>query len=112
MQDRLYVAVRADLPSGLQAAQAVHAAFEFSDQHAEDTAAWLHGSNYLIIVAVPNEYELMGLIETAHAKGIYHTAVREPDVGDELTAVAFQPGDAARRLCSALPLALREAVAA
>lgn len=100
--------MRADLPAGLQAAQACHAAFEFSDQHAEDTTAWLRGSNYLIIVSVPDEYELMGLMEQAASKDIYFTAVREPDIGDELTAVAFKPGVAAQKLCASLPLALRE----
>lgn len=107
--DRLYVAVRADLSPGLQAAQAVHAAFEFSHQHPDVVHRWMSDSNYLVIVSVPDEGALCDLMTAAGAKGIGHTAVREPDIGDELTACVLAPGDAARRFCSNLPLALREA---
>lgn len=109
LNDRLYIAVRADLPPGLQMAQAVHAAFQFSDSHSDVMHRWMSDSNYLVIVSVPSEDALLDLITSAAHKGIGHTAVREPDIGDEVTAVVFTPGDAARRFCSSLPLALREA---
>lgn len=38
------------------------------------------------------------------------TKVNEPDLGDEYTAIALQPGEQARELCASLPLALRNAV--
>lgn len=100
--------VRADLPNGLQAAQAVHAAFEFSQQHWDLCAPWLRDSNYLVIVSVPDEYSLMGVIEQANKLGIKFTAVREPDIDDELTAVTLQPGAIAKKLCASLPLAMKE----
>ncbi len=105
---RLYVAVRSDLPSGLQMAQAVHAAFEFTRDHPTEVADWLLTSNYLVIVSVPDEDALYSLIERAGYRGITRTAVREPDIDDQITAVALGPGDAARRLCANLPLAGRE----
>jgi peptidyl-tRNA hydrolase len=105
---RLYVVVRADLSRGLQIAQSVHAAFHFSAEHPDLVGPWLRDSNFLVVCSVPTEGDLMDLISAAHAKGIERSAVREPDLDDEITAVAFAPGDAARRLCSALPLALRE----
>jgi peptidyl-tRNA hydrolase len=109
MQDqRLYIVVRADLSPGLQAAQAVHAALEFAVAHPQMTSDWTRESNYLILLALPDEYALMGLIEQANKLGIEHTAVREPDVNDEITAVALAPCAASRKLTANLPLMLRE----
>jgi peptidyl-tRNA hydrolase len=104
----LYIVVRSDLPPGLQAAQAVHAAFHFSHDHPELVAPWIIRSNFLVIVAVPDEDALLDLIKEASVRGIVRTAVREPDIDDEATAVALAPGDAARKLCAALPLALKQ----
>lgn len=113
MQDpaRLYIAVRADLPPGLQAAQAVHAAFEFSVHHPDLVRGWVRDSNYLIVVSVPDETSLIGLATRARTLGIVGHVVHEPDVDDAATALALEPGDGARRLCSSLPLMLREAKA-
>lgn len=69
-------------------------------------------SNFLVIVQVPNEDALHDLISEAHRRGIVHVGVREPDINDEVTAVALEPGLAAQKLCAQLPLALREVVAA
>src|SRR6266700_2051732 len=109
MPDRLYIAVRADLPPGLQAAQAVHAAFAFFHAQPVATGRWLLQSNFLVIVTVPDEAALLDLITEAHTRGVVHVGVREPNIGDEATAVAFTPGKAAQRLCANLPLALRQA---
>jgi peptidyl-tRNA hydrolase len=106
--DRLYIAVRADLPPGLQMAQAVHAAFHFYRDHPSVVKPWLLKSNFLVIVSVPNEDALLDLIKEAASRGITRTAVREPDIDDEATAVALAPGAAARKLCANLPLALKE----
>lgn len=102
--------MRADLPPGLQIAQVSHASFEFGHQHTDTTGYWLAGSNYLVVVAAADEQALEHLAAEAVRRGIPITAVREPDISDELTAVAFAPGDEARRLLSSLPLALRERV--
>ena len=106
-QDRLYIAVRADLTPGLQMAQAVHAMAHFCYDHADLAEPWLIKSNFLVIVAVPDEDALLDLIKAAAERGIIRTAVREPDLNQEATAVALEPGAAARRLCASLPLALK-----
>lgn len=106
--DRLYIAVRGDLRPGLQMAQAVHAAFAFHHDFPSVVRPWLLVSNYLIIVAVPDEDALLDLITEASARGIIRTAVREPDLDNDATAVALAPGADAQRLCANLPLALRE----
>jgi hypothetical protein len=86
----------------------VHAAFSFHRDHPDLTASWLCRSNYLVIVSVPDEGALLDLISAASARGIGRTAVREPDLKDEATAVALAPGREAARLCATLPLALKE----
>jgi peptidyl-tRNA hydrolase len=108
VQDRFYIIVRDDLPPGLQAAQAVHAALAFFHKHPVSIGRWLLASNFLVIVSTPNEETLLDLITEAHTRGIAHVGVREPDVNDEVTAVALAPGTAARQLCANMPLALRE----
>lgn len=106
--DRLYIAVRADLPAGLQAAQAAHAAFQFFHEYPVIAGRWFVTSNYLIIVSVPDENALAALAVHASILTTLTATVREPDINDEITAVALAPTPAARRLCSQLPLALRD----
>lgn len=71
------------------------------------TSSWYHQSNYLICVSAPDEVALAELAARAHEEGIAVTIVREPDLCDEITAVALEPGAAARRLCANLPNTLR-----
>jgi len=68
---------------------------------------WIIQSNFLVIVSVPDEDALLDLITEASRRGIIRTAVREPDLDNEATACALAPGDAARKLCANLPLALK-----
>ena len=68
---------------------------------------WLMASNNLVVVQVPNEDALLDLITTASRKGMIRAAVREPDLGNEATAVALEPGEQAAHLCASLALALR-----
>lgn len=91
----------------MQVAQAAHAAFTFAHDHPNLTRAWHEQSQYLVIVAVPDQDALRALAAKADTRGIPTTVWTEPDLNDEVTAVAFAPGQAARRLCANLPLAGR-----
>lgn len=91
----------------MQVAQAAHAAFTFAHDHPELTRAWHEQSQYLVIVAVPDQDALRALADKADTRGIPTTVWTEPDLDDAVTAVAFAPGQAARRLCANLPLAGR-----
>lgn len=93
---------------GLQAAQAVHASFHFCAEWRAIAMEWMTESNFLVVVAVPDEEALAELAGRAVEEGIARTIVREPDLGNTITAVALQPGSEARRLCAELPLALKE----
>lgn len=105
---RLYIAVRGDLPVGLAAAQAVHAAFAFATRHPSITGPWQRESQYLVVVAVPDEIALIALASRALASNLEVETWHEPDLAGAATAVAIEPGSAARRLCASLPLLGRE----
>lgn len=70
--------------------------------------AWMEDSNFLVVVAVPDEAALADLAARAVEEGLVRTIVREPDLDNAITAVALQPGVDARRLCANFPLALKE----
>jgi len=63
----------------------------------------------VVIVQVPDEDALLDLITQVSSAGLVRSAVREPDLDNEATAVAIQPGPESQWICSRLPLALREA---
>ena len=63
--------------------------------------------SYVVIVSVPDEETLAQLAGTAVEEGIVRTIFREPDLENSITAVAFEPGDVARRMCAQLPCALK-----
>jgi hypothetical protein len=83
--------------------QAGHAAIDFQHQHSEIAKDWHQNSNYLIFLTTEDLRSLEKLMLKADAKGIKYTSFYEPDV-DEITAVAFEPTDAARKLTSSLKL--------
>lgn len=93
---------------GLQAAQVAHAAFAFYDEHRAIARQWFEESNYLIILSVENEAELHTVADRAHDAYLPVTRFREPDLGDELTAIAIAPSPVTEALLSCLPLALRD----
>ncbi len=100
--EKLYVIVRNDLTPGLQCAQACHAQHLFTQRFPELARAW--GQN-LVVLQVPNEVSLEAV--RADLEGISVVSFHEPDLDNELTAIAVA-GDA-ERLLSSFPLALRTA---
>lgn len=104
--DKLYVVVRRDLPPGPQAVQSCHAAIQYCMEH--DAKEWFRVSNHLAVLSAANEDGLKKLILKARTYGIKFSTFQEPDLDDSITAVAFEPGNRGRKLCSGLPLALKE----
>lgn len=76
----------------------------------DEAERWHKESNNVVVVAVDNETELATLAASAEFDAVQVARFTEPDLGDELTAIAML-GDAARRWCSRLPLAGRETAA-
>lgn len=106
---KLYVIVRADLEPGDQIAQTGHAVANFSHRHRELFASWIDGPNNLVVLAIADETEMMKLLVRLDGHAVI--TVREPDLGNSMTAVAF-PGGAAAKLVASLPLAMKSREAA
>ena len=104
---KMYVVVRGDLPEGLRAAQAAHAVAEMCMWHPERAIEWNRttGGNYLIILEVPDERQLLDWKALVKCHGIHHELFREPDLRQEATAFAALPHPDLNDVFSPLPLA-------
>ena len=105
---KLYIVTRKDLLPGAQASQLLHACVEFGILHPEIYQEWYRASNTIVLLSTTNENKLKRLINKAENKGIRISCFNEPDMNDELTAVAFEPGEPTSLLLKELPLAMRE----
>lgn len=101
--------MRADIPPGLQLAQTAHAAIAAALRWPAPIREWNLESNNVVVVAVPDEPALISLARLARVD-LDVVVFHEPDLGDEATAIALEPGTFARRLCSSYPLAGKEPV--
>lgn len=95
------------MSAGYQAVQGMHAAIQFQFEHQELARYWFEKSNYLGFLSVANEYELHQMIEKAIAQDIKFSIFREPDIDNQITAIAIEPGAKSKKLCANLKLALR-----
>lgn len=105
---KLFIIIRNDLDQGLQAAQACHATKLFGMEHPKEDIDWYRNSNNIVLLQVPDKYSLIELAYEAICQGCACSVFREPDVGDEPTAIAIC-GRRAKKVTSHLPLALRQA---
>ena len=90
---------------GAKLAQSCHAAFAFSQEHPEISKEWIINSNYICILEIDSEQELVKLLETANRENILNSIFIEPDFNNALTAIVFAPSPQSKKLCSKLKLA-------
>ena len=93
---------------GQQAVQASHAAIDFTFEHISSAAEWHKSSNYLINLSVADEPSLEVLSAKLRLLGVDVTEFREPDLNNQMTAIAFLSDDKTKKLTSGLPLALKQ----
>lgn len=101
----MYLVTHGNLSAGYQIAQVAHVMAEYALNHHSSAKYWHHLSNSLIVLEAKDARALSDLQEKAKSRGINVQEFREPDLGDEITALAFAPGKATKRLLSNLPLA-------
>lgn len=89
-------------------AQSCHCCFQFAFDHPHLTGAWIRDSNYICILEIDNEPELVKLWERAVKEDIATSRFIEPDFDNALTAIALAPGIKSKKLCSNLKLALKD----
>ena len=106
--DKLYVITRRDLSPGYQAVQSMHALRQFTAEHPDVDKQWYEVSNYLGLLSVASEQELNSLIDKARDFDIPLSIFREPDIDNQITAIAIAPGSRSKKLVSNLQLALKE----
>ena len=82
----------------------MHAALDFAMHHPEEFKKWHSDSNYVCILAAKDEPHLLELSKLLGSIRKI-TMFREPDIGDELTAIAIAPHEGNKKLLSNLPLA-------
>jgi hypothetical protein len=85
----------------------MHALRQFTAEHPEIDKEWFEKSNYLGLLSVPDERALVNLLEQTTVHDIPLSIFREPDIDNEITAIALAPGAKSKKLCSRLPLALK-----
>jgi hypothetical protein len=93
------------LSAGYQTAQIAHVVADFIQANPEIASTWHNISNSIIVLEAEDAEALSKLQEDGRKRGITITEFREPDLGDEITALAFAPGDDTRKFLSNLPCA-------
>lgn len=68
----------------------------------------MHESEYICILRAANEIELSDLWYKSQTMKIPGACFNEPDFDNSLTAIALAPSPESKKLCSNLPLALKE----
>ncbi len=68
----------------------------------------MNNSNYICLLSVSSEHDLIKLLEKANLYNIKISVFREPDIDNQITAIALAPGAKSKKLCNNLKLALRD----
>lgn len=88
--------------------QGSHAAIQFQHEHPEIAKDWYENSNYLVFLVVKNEMELDKITYKFKQRNLIVSEFREPDIDNQLTAIAVEPGELTRKLTSKLKLMLNK----
>lgn len=105
--EKLYIIVRNDISPGLQIAQACHAQREFASDYPDLDREWHETHRNIVVLQIPDLKELAALANECERLKIPTSRFLEPDLNNELTAIALAP--TCVRLVSSLPLALKGA---
>lgn len=105
MQDcpKLVTITRKDLSDGYKAVQSTHAAINFIFEHPSRAGPWFKNSNYLVELEAEDEEELISLVIKSERRGIKYTVFQEPDIGNQITAIALEPSPETQKLVRNLP---------
>lgn len=72
---------------------------------------WYTKSNYLCLLSVKDEQALLFLTQKLEHDNVKFSIFKEPDIGNQITAIAVEPGIKSKRICCRLSLALSEKIA-
>jgi sensor histidine kinase YesM len=80
---------------------------QFIFEHSDISIKWFKDP-YLAQLSCANEDDLKYLIEKLQNNNIKYSIFREPDLDNQITAIAIEPSDQSRRILSSYPLMLKE----
>lgn len=87
--NKLYILVRKDLSASYRSVQAGHAVAEWV-MNRDHTQLWTNGT--LVYLGVEDETDLLFWCEKLNFKNMKWVGFREPDIGNQLTAIACLHG--------------------
>ena len=96
------------MPYGYQAVQSAHSVAQFAMEYRPEFEKWFETSQYMVSLGAKNLTQLEELITKADERGIKMSIFIEPDIGNEITSVTFQPCEASRKLTSSFPKLMKE----
>jgi len=103
-QPKLVTVTRTDIPEGYQAVQSTHAAIDFVFEHPTRAGPWHKESNTLVMLTVKNVSGLRHLMRKCDYLRLSYTVFREPDIGNEITAICIEPHPETYKMVAKLPL--------
>jgi len=106
---RLVTVTRTDLPEGYQAVQSTHAAIDFVFEHPTRAGPWHKDSNTLVMLTVKDTKALIHLMRKCDYLSLAYTVFREPDIGNQITAICMEPHPEVYKMTSKLPLLIPKA---
>jgi len=93
-------------PIGYQLPQAIHSVVNYIFSYPEDARIWHNNLDYLVVLNIDNEEDLIKLMNKAEELNIKFSAYREQDLDWQYTAVTFETGKITKKLCQNLKLAM------
>ena len=82
-----YVLIRTDLPLAQQMVQSIHAAYEAAGKF-DDNTSQTHST---VLCQVKSEKDLIKAAYKLELAGIQHHIFKEPDIGNQSTALCTEP---------------------
>lgn len=104
---KLYIVVRKDLSLGARACQGMHSMREFAAKHPETEKEWYTTSNHICFLEVEDVTELQYYILYAKKHNILYAEFYEPNFGNTLTSVTFEPSLKSREMLKGIPSAMK-----
>jgi len=81
---------------------------QFVAEHSEIDQLWFQNSNYICLLAVANEAQLIELCFKSEKLGLRFSKFFESDLNNALTAICIEPGQLTKKLLSSIKLAFRD----
>lgn len=107
-EPKLVTVTRRDLKPSYQLVQTLHAGLQYSIDNIRTMFEWDDDSKSVVSLSVNNEQELVDLAQYIGDNFTYVSVFKEPDLKNQVTAIAFYAKEECRQALQHLPLALKE----